>query len=242
MSLRTKLIQVMIDVNERIVFYPALKRFYASALKGKNISVIDVGSNKGQSINFFMEIDKQAKIFGFEPNKKLFDALTKKYAGLKSIQLCNAGISSTTGKLVFHENILDETSTFEELNFDSEYLERKAKILGVKKNELVVGSYEVDVLTLDVFLNDHPNTYFDVLKIDVEGHELQTLKGLFTGTAKKIPVRFIQLESHNDDMYLNASAGEIAGLLKENGFHEAARFKHGFGDFHEIIYENKKNA
>jgi FkbM family methyltransferase len=242
MSLRTRLIQIMIDVNERIVFYPALRKFYTAALKGKAIKVIDVGSNKGQSIEFFKSITDQIEIYGFEPNKKLFTKLADKYKTFKNIHLFNLGISSTNGKLVFHENVLDETSTFEQLNFDSEYLIKKAKILGVKKDQLIVDSYEVNVTTLDDFLKKHPNVLFDVLKIDVEGHELQALKGLFTGTLKNHPVRFIQLESHNDDMYLHKSAADIIGLLTENGFHEVAKLKHGFGDFFEIIYENKTNS
>jgi hypothetical protein len=47
------------------------------------------------------------------------------------IKIHNLGVSNINGELTFHENILDETSTFEELNFASKYLEKKAKILGV---------------------------------------------------------------------------------------------------------------
>jgi hypothetical protein len=86
--------------------------------------------------------------------------------------------------------------------------------------------------------------FFDVLKIDVEGHELQSLQGLFNNSidigSKTIPVRFIQIESHNDDMYVNRNQQQqIDKLLAENNFEAAAKIKHGFGDFYEIIYENK---
>lgn len=242
MGFRTKTIQLLIEINEKIIFYPALKKFYSKQLKRKDISIIDVGSNKGQSIDFFLNINKQAQIFAFEPNKKLFQKLISKYKQNSRIHLYNTGISNNTGKLVFHENILDETSSFEELNFESAYLHKKAKVLGVNKDQLIVDSYEVRVTTLQVFLTENPNIYFDVLKIDVEGHELQSLKGLFDGTIKNYPVRFIQLESHSDDMYLNVSPGAIDDLLKENGFEEIAKFKHGFGNFYEIIYENKRTV
>jgi len=242
MSFRTKVIQVLIDINERMVFYPSLRKFYTAALKDKGLSIVDVGSNKGQSIDFFLKINNQATIFGFEPNQKLYTGLKKKYEQQANVHLFNLGVSSNNGKLLFHENILDETSTFEQINFDSEYLKKKAKVLGVNKNELVVGSYEVEVTTLQSFLESHPGKYFDVLKIDVEGHELQTLKGLFTGIRENYPIRFIQIESHNDDMYIGASAGEIGDLLQKNGFFEVAKFKHGFGDFYEIIYEYKIKA
>ena len=43
------------------------------------------------------------------------------------------GCSDREGDLLFHENILDESSTFENINFNSKWLSRKAKILGKKK-------------------------------------------------------------------------------------------------------------
>ena len=242
MGLRARVIQIIIEVNEKIIFYPQLRRFYLSHLKNSSISVIDVGTNKGQSIDFFKKINKNAKLFGFEPNKKLFSTLLKKYQGDTSIELFNLGISSKKGKLVFHENILDETSTFEALNFESEYLKKKAKVLGVAGKGLIVDSYDVEVTTLNDFLSTHKGVFFDVLKIDVEGHELEALKGLLTNPGEKYPIRFIQLESHNDDMYLNNNQEhEIQTLLEKNGYRQATKIKHGFGDFYEIIYENKSD-
>ena len=242
MLTRTKIIQFLIEINEKIFFYPRLKKFYSGVLKKKDITVIDVGSNKGQSIDFFLTINKRTIIFGFEPNRKLFSKLVKKYASNPGIKLFNTGISNICGNLVFHENILDETSTFEEINFESVYLAKKAKALGVDKKALIVDSYSVEVTTLNLFLREHPGVYFDVIKIDVEGHEYQSLQGLFDGNEKDLPIRYIQIESHNDDMYLNISAKEITGLMGKNGFIEVARFKHGFGDFYEIVYENKNKA
>lgn len=240
MQLRTKIIQRIIDINESLIFYPKLKKFYSTALQGRPVNIIDVGSNKGQSIDFFRKIDNGARVFGFEPNKKLYTGLIEKYKGNAAIQVFNKGISGSEGRLVFQENIMDETSTFEALNFESEYLKKKASVLGVSAQDIISARYEVDVTTLSLFLQQHPGLFFDVLKIDVEGHELQALQGLFqNGTGAKWPVRFIQIESHNDDMYLNSgNHGEIAALLEANGFAEAAKIKHGFGDFYEIVYEN----
>jgi FkbM family methyltransferase len=237
--LRTKIIQHLVHFNERLVFYPRLKKFYASALKGKDITVIDVGVNKGQSIDFFKSINKAAIIFGFEPNKKLYDGLLHKYGKDVSISIINKGISDIEGKLLFHENIMDETSTFEDLNYNSEYLKKKARVLGVAADKIIKGSYEVEVTTLQHFIDQKGNVFFDVLKIDVEGHELQSLKGLFTPNGVVVPVRYIQIESHNDDMYLNNNHTKIEELLQANNFVPVAKIKHGFGDFHEIIYENK---
>ncbi len=241
MNIRTQIIQKLVHINEAIFFYPKLKRFYAENLKKENINIIDVGANKGQSIDFFLKINPNAAFDSFEPNKKLFVYLQNKYQTKENIKLHNFGASNIKGELVFHENILDETSTFEELNLDSKYLEKKAKVLGVTKENIIVDNYKVEVIRLIDFLKENPNKEFDVLKIDVEGHELQCLQGLFVNSNEVLPIRFIQLESHNDDMYLiNNQHQDIESILNKNGFEKAAEIKHGFGDFAEIIYENTK--
>jgi FkbM family methyltransferase len=239
MKLRTKIIQSLIHINEAIFFYPKLKKFYKDNLKSTSVSILDVGANKGQSIDFFLGINPNAKITAFEPNKKLFQLLEEKYKNNGNIILNNLGVSNTNGELEFNENILDETSTFESLNLDSKYLEKKAKVLGVTKESIIVDKYKVAVISLSEFLKSNESSSFDVLKIDVEGHELQVLEGLFSD-GNQFKIRLIQLESHNDDMYLSNSKHEdIDQLLNKNGFFEIAKIKHGFGDFAEIIYENK---
>jgi FkbM family methyltransferase len=239
-SLRTRVIQKLISINENLVFYPRLRKFYARVLPPE-VTVVDVGSNKGQSIDFFLGIRNTARIYGFEPNRKLFEKLQSKYHANPRIVLQNKGVSAIDGELLFHENILDETSTFEAVNTDSKYLEKKARILGVEKSGLITGSYKVPVTTLSSFLAATPDLRVDVLKIDVEGHEYQALKGLFSPGLDLRRISYIQLESHNDDMYLTQAPQEIDSLLKENGFSECARFRHGFGDFYEIIYRNNRN-
>jgi FkbM family methyltransferase len=239
MKLRTKIIQSLIHINEAVFFYPKLKKFYKENLKNASVSILDVGANKGQSIDFFLGINPNAKITAFEPNKKLFQFLQEKYHSNANINLNNLGVSNTNGELEFNENILDETSTFESLNLDSKYLEKKAKVLGVTKESIIVDKYKVAVVTLSEYLKLNDNSFFDVLKIDVEGHELQVLEGLFSNGIQ-FKIRLIQLESHNDDMYLsNSKHGDIDQLLNKNGYFEIAKIKHGFGDFAEIIYEYK---
>jgi hypothetical protein len=62
-----------------IFFYPKLKRFYKKNLKKTNINILDVGANKGQSIDFFLKVNSNiAKIDAFEPNNKLILFIYKK--------------------------------------------------------------------------------------------------------------------------------------------------------------------
>lgn len=79
MNIRTKIIQKLVHINEGIFFYPKLKRFYTENLKKENIRILDVGANKGQSIDFFLKVNPNAEVDAFEPNKKLFVYLQNKY-------------------------------------------------------------------------------------------------------------------------------------------------------------------
>ena len=234
MSLRIKIIQYLIHINELIFFYPKLKRFYKNRISKKNVVIIDVGANKGQTIDLFINIYDSYEIYAFEPNKKLYYELKKKFFKYKNIHLQNAGVSEKRGELIFNENILDETSSFEDINLNSEYAFKKAKILGVKINELVKDSYLSEVITLHDFILEQQLKAIDILKIDVEGHELKVLKGLFK-TRLKNRINYIQIESHNDDMYPNKMK-EINKLLTLNNFKLLKSIKHGFGDFNELIY------
>jgi FkbM family methyltransferase len=246
MSIRISVIQFIIDINEKIFFYPKLQSFYKNVayptslttpppLKN-HLTIFDVGANKGQSIDFFCKIFKNPTIYAFEPNPTLYKKLKEKYSIKKNIFIYNLGVSDINGQLELSETVTDETSTFEKLNYESNYLQMKANILGVKKEDIIKRKYFVDVIRLDDFINKMEIDKIHILKIDTEGHELKCLKGLFTNFASEI--KYIQLESHNDDMYLkNATKDEIPDLLNINGYNKCTKIKHGFGDFNECIYE-----
>ena len=53
MNLRVKLVSFLISINENLIFYKRLKRVYLQLLKKDQLKVvIDVGVNKGQTIQF----------------------------------------------------------------------------------------------------------------------------------------------------------------------------------------------
>lgn len=239
-ALRVNIIKRLIDLNEKFFFERKIFRFYKEEFKTPCKTVIDVGANKGQSIDFFLKLNPACEIFALEPNPVLFRLLQNKYAGNKNIRIFNIGISNHSGEKLFFENVFDYTSSFEDLNPDSEYLRRKAKILGVKPENIVSSKYPVNVITLEEFIRDHvPATTIDILKIDTEGHEFYCLEGLFTGH-NPAPVNYIQIENHNDDMYKNrVPYSRIQKLLNQNNFLEYKTVPHGFGNLDEVVYKRK---
>jgi len=197
---------------------------------------IDVGVNKGQTISFLKKINKNTKIIGFEPHKDLYSKCINKIEDSK-IKIFNLGCSDREGKAVFKENILSESSSFETVNENSSWLQKKEYILGIKKEKLISDEYYIKTIRLNNFIEkDYKDEVIDMIKIDVEGHELKVLQGLFPLKSKK-KVRFIQIESHEDDLYKDNSK-DIIKLLNENGFYQETSIKHGFGNFFDVIYKN----
>ena len=232
---RIFIIRSLINLNEDIFFYPRLKKIYNGINKNQKLNLlIDVGVNRGQSVRFFKKINRDIEIFGFEPNKRLYNHLINKK--IKNLKVFNIGCSNISGELVFKENVIDESSTFEKINENSKWLKKKAMVIGTEKNKLIKRTYKVNVVRLNEFIiSNLTDRIIDVIKIDVEGHEYKVLEGLFGN--HKSRVRFIQIEIHDDDLYENHNEF-IQNILKKNGFVEVSKVKHGFGNFYDLIYKN----
>ena len=234
---RVKLVRFLIEINESFFFYKRLNKVFKEIFKNSPLRlVIDVGVNRGQTIQFLDQFSEEIEIIGFEPNKSLFEKV--KEMNLGNVSLYNYGCSDSEGTLVFNENMLDESSTFENVNSNSKWLMKKACMLGVKPKNLIKQSYPVKVIQLAKFINENLGKItIDLIKIDVEGHELKVLKGLFSNSLRS-KVKFIQVEVHNDDLYEGQIKSEIIDLLQFNNFTIHKEIKHGFGNFSDIIFIN----
>ena len=223
-----------------LLFEKKTSRFYKKIFNKEPLLVIDVGANLGQTIKFFHKMNQMTYLFSFEPNPKLFKTLENKFQSNKNVCLINKGVSNKIGTMKFYENVLHESSTFEELNMKSEYLRYKSTILGVKPKNIVKDIYLVKVITLKHFIHCKKIKKIDVLKIDTEGHEFESLEGLFQSTTPP-NIRVIQFEMHFNDMYQkNIKYEDIKDLLNLNGYYEIKRIRHGFGNFYDYFFSQEK--
>jgi len=192
---------------------------------------MDVGGNRGQSVKFFRSIFKNIEIYSFEPSPKIFRILTE--LDVSNFRAFNLGISSKNGLAVFYESLLDEASTFDLPNTDSEWHKTKSKILGVAEEEMY-SEITVPIKTIDTIVIENQIEGIFLLKIDVEGHEFEVLKGAIV-TLNKRAISNIQLERHLDDLRVNNEL-EIHKFLSGHGFSKIASIKHSIGNFYEDIY------
>jgi FkbM family methyltransferase len=139
---------------------------------------LDIGANTGQSIVSIRGIVPSARIVSFEPNPQCFERLSRLVRPKRGIQLFNCALSSKPGRLVLHIPSA-KGFTFSQLaslqppvvsQLVTEL--RRDGFSFVSETNLVIQQRSVDVRTLDSFTLQP-----DIMKIDVEGVELEVLEG-----------------------------------------------------------------
>jgi FkbM family methyltransferase len=237
------IISNLIWFAEKVTFYPKLrlayKTLYKCQVNGKiegEFIVFDVGSNKGQSINFFRDLFPRVKIYAFEPSKKTFTKLERriKKRRQKNVFLFQFGLGEFPGEFDFYESILDETSTFALPKEDSRYLNMKNKIL-FQKNKEGYKKTLCRIETLDNFIQEYEINHIDILKIDVEGFEYEVLRGGNIALQEK-KINIVQFERHTDDMREDNFVA-INDFLKVRGYLRVTAIQHLSGNFFEMLYQ-----
>ena len=231
-----KSISKLIWLAEQSFFYPKLKMTYKEIkFSGINESLVifDVGANKGQSITFFRDIYPSANIYAFEPSNNVFEIL-KSNINDDNTHLFQIGMGSIAETKIFYEAILDETSTFILPNLNSSYIKKKSRIL-LHRPETLFELRQSEVTSIDLFVAEKFIKFIDILKIDVEGFELEVLIGA-THALSHGKIHVIQLERHSNDMREDIYPA-INELLTKYGYSRTKEIKHPFGDFFEVLYQ-----
>jgi len=185
------------------ISYPYdIKRFY----NPNNVKTIfDVGANIGQTSLFFSNHFPQADIFAFEPIKDTYEILKNNSKKIPNIQPFNYALGSqeTQKQIQIREN--------SELN-----------TLVDSKNTTVreTGKLEtVTVKTLDNFCKSNKINRIDILKMDVQGYEIEVLYGA-SYYLKNNLVSFIYTEIDFDQDNQECQYFEdINKYLQKNNFH-----------------------
>ena len=163
--------------EEYVVRYVARK----TAGQSEPITIFDVGANIGSYARMVLNgFAKPVTIRCFEPSWATFQTLKK---NVPEANVCkhNIGLSDQAGELVLY-------SDAEQSGMTSVY-ERDLQHIQVSFSKHEVATFS----TLDEFSASQTIGQIDLLKIDVEGHELAVLKGAHKLIDEQ-RIRFIQFE------------------------------------------------
>lgn len=151
----------------------------------KGDTILDVGAHIGYyTLSFAKRAGVTGRVFAFEPSTPTYERLLENISlnDLPNIFPVKAAASDRAGNATINLAAGGNTGSTS-LHFDSG----------------AVGSERVETIAIDDFLTRHAIDEVNLIKIDVEGHELQVLKGLrrtLAAPASKAPDLFVEVNEN----------------------------------------------
>jgi FkbM family methyltransferase len=172
--------------------------------------IIDVGANVGDISLAALRTYPDSRLICFEPVKSQFLQLEKKLLNFRDrTTLYNMGLSDKAGQTDIlitsycGANCLSPLSDF--------YRNSNPTIE-------VVGKEQVQLCRLDDISSQFPTQRIDILKIDVEGHELSVLNGGENFIGSLVDTILIEISFQRDYDWENQAFLDIFIKLKDLGF------------------------
>jgi len=166
----------------------------------KNPVIFDIGGNKGQSIEKYLNIFNQPIIHSFEPVKTDFDYMYQKFKNNKNIFLNNIALGDKTEKKEFNITAKTDNSSFNKINLGTDWLKERSKEFGTTERGYITSIQKVSVIKLDDYCKDNNINQIDLMKIDTQGYEDKVLEGSIN-TIKENRIKAIKTEIMFDNVY-----------------------------------------
>jgi FkbM family methyltransferase len=185
-------------------------RFLRSYLKSGMV-IFDVGANIGDFTAQALSLKKDLEVHCFEPvtstHSRLLERFPSSPAGAQLI-INKVGLGDRQGE--------DLMKIYGECFGTNSLYERRSAIAA--HPSFVTSKEEtVTLTTLDAYVKESETDRIDLLKIDVEGHELNVLKGSVVSLATGI-IRCIQFEYGGTFQDSGARLEDVFALLQGNGY------------------------
>ncbi|WP_111308748.1 FkbM family methyltransferase [Confluentibacter sediminis] len=206
-------------------------------------TVLDIGANIGRwAISISKKTGPQGTIHAFEPNKETFDFLTNRTKSFKNVIAHNVALSSGEREEV--EFLIQKGISCP----PNAAIAETASQIRNKEDFTII---KVKSKSIDGFLEANNIKTLDFIKIDVEGHELEVMRGFKKGLKRFKPILGIEIlrdkwknnnPSNSDVAQLILKEGYIMGQFNElTIFYEfdEAKFQQDFQNFIFIPKPNK---
>lgn len=147
--------------------------------------VIDVGAHAGQFSKLFARMAPRGQVYAFEPSAYARSILTRSLAfnRLAHVKVIPMGLSDAPGELILHTPIKARGG----LGFGIAHFGEDGQDARDTMDQVV------PLTTLDAFAQAEGLTRLDFLKADVEGWEVNVLKGGLKTLAKYRPALFLEV-------------------------------------------------
>lgn len=199
--------------------------FFKKLYQSEKIIIFDIGANKGLKIKEFINHFPFSDIYAFEPYQPLYNELKNQFGDNANIHLFNIGISNEKAQKLFNVNKGVDTSSFLLSGKSGLNSDLQVKTL----NQL---SLPLD--TLDSITHEQRINKINILKMDIQGSELNALKGANRLLAER-KIDIIFTESYFIQQYIDQPLFyDIASYLLQ--------FNYVLQDIYNPIYGKGKIA
>lgn len=182
---------------EAAACFDAIKKF-------NNPVIFDVGANIGTFTTWMAQAFPKGKLYSFEPQHAVFQQLAGNVAinNLYNVYTHNMGLGAANEYVTFNE-----PDYFNNCDFGTFTLKNQNHVPRTSQ------SMVVEVRTLDSFMELYQVERIDLLKIDVEGMDIEVLTGAQQAIKMFRPAIFIE---HNDNKV--SVKDEIIEFLSPYGY------------------------
>jgi len=158
----------------------------------------DVGANVGFYTALFAErAGEKGKVYAFEPSPKMFELLNDATVSLSNCVLIPKALGEQSGVAIFEQSGVT------------------SRIISESRSDTI----EVTVVSGDELVASGETPLPNVIKIDIEGFELEAVRGL-SQVLSRPSLRFVGIEVHFgilNERGLNKAPAEIERRLNEAG-------------------------
>lgn len=175
----------------------------------KSPVIFDVGAWIGKTVNAHLDVFSDAQIHAFEPFPSSFEQLDKAFAENDKVHVQKVAISNSIGTANFHSNNIETTNSL----LASELTETADDFFRDTKETITVPT-----TTLDEYCSQNSIDSIDLLKLDIQGGELDALKGAKRLLqSKSISLIYCEVEfiEHYKD---NPLYHDVASFLETYGY------------------------
>lgn len=170
-------------------------------------SVVDVGANEGQFASWARSAFPTAALYCFEPLPDCYRRLCERFAKDPSFRAFDCALGSTAGETEMFQNEYTPASSIRRMrDVHREAFPYATSSVPVK----------VPVRTLDVMLSDVALAPTTLLKIDVQGFELEVLAG---GAQTLARTRLVLVETSLEQLYEGEPLFDaVYRAMREHGY------------------------
>ena len=169
-------------------------------------TIIDIGSNKGQFLILIEKMFPGRTAYSFEPIKEMMDKQKKFFSFKQNIYFYNYALGSESSLKNFFITLRKDSSSFLKIN----------EVNNQNKNYNIKENRPIQINTLDDCFENKNIKQPIFIKIDVQGYELEVLKG---SELMLKQTEYILLEVTESEMYKTQATEElIIKFLKKFNF------------------------